>query len=233
MPTSTTAAPGLTHAPVTYSALPHAAIRMSASAAICCALGVRECTMVTVASRFCSSSAAGRPTMLERPTTTARLPAMGTPDRSSSSMQPFGVQGTNSGLRPRMASAPMFCGWKPSTSFSMSMASSTRCSLMCLGRGSCTRMPCTLGSALYAATTLSTSSSLAVSGRSVEKDSKPTSTELFFLLRTYVSESLRLPTSTTARPGVLPVFAFSSFTSAAISPLMSSAIFLPSMILAA
>lgn len=29
----------------------------------------------------------------------------------------------------------------------------------------------------------------------------PTSAELFFLLRTYVSESLRLPTSTTARPG--------------------------------
>lgn len=52
-----------------------------------------------------------------------------------------------------MARRPMLRGWKPSTSFSMLMASSTRCSSMCLGMGSCTRMPCTLGSALKSATT--------------------------------------------------------------------------------
>lgn len=61
---------------------------MYVPAQISAALGVLEWTMVTVASLFWSSSAAGRPTMLERPTTTARLPAMGTPLRSSSSMQP-------------------------------------------------------------------------------------------------------------------------------------------------
>ena len=41
------------------------------------ALGVRECRTVTVASRFWRSRDAGRPTMLERPMTTARLPSMG------------------------------------------------------------------------------------------------------------------------------------------------------------
>ena len=56
-------------------------------------------------------------------------------------MQPFGVQGTNSGSRPFIASLPMFMGWKPSTSFSMEMALRMRSSLMCFGRGSCTRMP--------------------------------------------------------------------------------------------
>lgn len=56
--------------------------------------------MVTVASRLFSSMAAGMPTMLERPTTTARLPLIGTLQRSSSSMQPSGVQGVNRGSRP-------------------------------------------------------------------------------------------------------------------------------------
>ena len=68
-----------------------------------------------------------------------------------------------------------------------------------------------------------TSSSVAVSGRSVPKEAMPHSAQAFFLLRTYVSESckanrsalrsacanealgepraLRAPTSTTARPG--------------------------------
>jgi hypothetical protein len=50
----------------------------NAPAQIFSASGVRECTTVTVASRFWSSSEAGRPTMFERPTTTARLPEMGT-----------------------------------------------------------------------------------------------------------------------------------------------------------
>jgi hypothetical protein len=63
-------------------------------------------------------------------------------------MQPWGVQGTKRGSLPRMASWPMLVGWKPSTSFSRSMASRMRRSLMCLGMGSWTRMPCTLGLAL-------------------------------------------------------------------------------------
>lgn len=88
---------------------------------------------------------------MNRPNT---QPATPQTRRNNSTRAPtFGVQGTKSGVRPRMASEPMFCGWNPSTSFSRLIASSTRCSLMCLGSGSCTRMPCTAGSALYAATT--------------------------------------------------------------------------------
>lgn len=78
---------------------------------------MREWMTVTVASSRCSSMAAGMPTMLERPTTAARLPDICTPDRLSSSRQPLGVQDTKSGSRPRMARAPMFWGWKPSTSW--------------------------------------------------------------------------------------------------------------------
>jgi hypothetical protein len=55
---------------------------------------------VTVALRLISSSATGMPTMLLRPMTAARRPEMRVLVRSSSSMQPSGVQGTNSGSRP-------------------------------------------------------------------------------------------------------------------------------------
>ena len=56
--------------------------------------------MVTVASRLFSSIAAGMPTMLDRPTTTARFPATSIPTRSRSCMQPSGVHGVNDGLLP-------------------------------------------------------------------------------------------------------------------------------------
>mmetsp|Transcript_38289 Transcript_38289/g.120884 ORF Transcript_38289/g.120884 Transcript_38289/m.120884 type:complete len:208 (+) Transcript_38289:104-727(+) len=148
IPTSMMAAPGFTQSPLTNSAMPTAATMMSASRMIFSGSGVRLCTTVTVASRRCRSMAAGMPTMLERPTTTARLPEISTPERSRSSMEPLGVQGMNLGLRPRMLSSPMLKGWKPSTSLSREMAWRMRSSLMCLGRGSCTRIPCTASSAL-------------------------------------------------------------------------------------
>lgn len=74
---------------------------------------------------FMSMSAAGMPTMLLRPTTTAFFPASATPLRSSSTTHPLGVHGMNSGSWPFMLSLPMFSGWKPSTSFSRLMAAST------------------------------------------------------------------------------------------------------------
>jgi hypothetical protein len=49
---------------------------------------VRECAMVTVAFLCISRSATGMPTMFERPKTTASLPSIVTPLRSSSSIQP-------------------------------------------------------------------------------------------------------------------------------------------------
>lgn len=91
MPTSITAAPSLIQLPLTISGRPHAAITTSACRQMSAALGVREWMTVTVASSLISSSAAGMPTMLERPTTTAFLPASGTPLRLSSSMQPYAV----------------------------------------------------------------------------------------------------------------------------------------------
>ena len=65
----------------------------------------------------------------------------------------LGVQQMNKGSRVLIARQPIFCGWKPSTSFSKLTASRMRCSLICLGRGSCTNMPCTAGSALKLCTT--------------------------------------------------------------------------------
>ena len=77
--------------------------------------------------------------------------------------------------------------------------------------------------------TLSSSSCGTSSGRYAANDSIPTSSQALTLDRTYVSESPRAPTSTTARPGALPVAATSSFTPAAISPRMVAAMALPSM----
>ena len=69
-----------------------------------------------------SISAAGIPTMLDRPTTTAFFPRNYTPLRSSNTTQPFGVHGMNSGSWPFIESFPMFSGWNPSTSFSKEIA---------------------------------------------------------------------------------------------------------------
>ena len=95
MPTSMTVAPGFPQSPFTISGRPTAATRMSASAATRARSFVREWQIVTVAFRCRSSSAIGFPTMSLRPMTTARAPAIATPDRSSSSMMPAGVHDTS------------------------------------------------------------------------------------------------------------------------------------------
>ena len=171
--------------------------------------------------------------MLDRPTTTAFFPLRSTPDRSSSTMQPLGVQGMKSGSWPFMLSLPMLRGWKPSTSFSSEISASTFSSFMCLGSGSWTRMPWQSGSALKSRTTCSTSSSLQSSGISLWKETIPASSHALRFMRTYVCESGRLPTMTTARPGALPYLAFSSATSTLISSRMVAAMALPSMIFSA
>ena len=88
VPTSITAAPSLIQSPFTSSGLPIAATTMSAVEQSSCALGVLECRTVTVASLLVRSIATGMPTILLRPTTTAFLPEISTPDRSRSSMTP-------------------------------------------------------------------------------------------------------------------------------------------------
>ena len=104
VPTSTTVAPGLTKSGVTNAGRPSAATRMSASRATRGRSAVREWQMVTVAWRCSSSSAIGLPTMSLRPMTTARAPAIGMLDRSSSSITPDGVHAT---------SAARFCTRRP------------------------------------------------------------------------------------------------------------------------
>ena len=88
-------------------------------------------------------SATGNPTMLLRPNTIACLPAICTPLRTSSSMHPAGVHGSNSGDLPFIPSMPMSTGSNPSTFFARGRWVITRASLRCLGKGNCTRMPCT------------------------------------------------------------------------------------------
>ena len=139
MATSTMTAPSFTMSGVIRPVLPTAHTRISARRHSSARSGVREWQMVTVAS-FCSISRAwGFPTMLERPKTTQCFPAGSTPPSASSSMTPAGVQGKKQGSP--VISLPTFMGWKPSTSLSGSIASSTAFSSNWGGRGSCTRMP--------------------------------------------------------------------------------------------
>mmetsp|Transcript_20702 Transcript_20702/g.52420 ORF Transcript_20702/g.52420 Transcript_20702/m.52420 type:complete len:256 (+) Transcript_20702:122-889(+) len=211
MPTSITTAPSLIMSPVTYFGLPMAATRMSALRVWAGMSVVWEWHTVTVAFSFIRQRAMGRPTILDRPSTTAFLPFISTPDRLSSSMQPKGVQGTNSGSRPFCARLPVLRGWKPSTSFSNDTASRTVFSCTCDGSGNCTRKPWMAGSLFSFSTSASTSSVVTVSGSSTSRKAMPTPSAARFFMRTYVDESARLPTSTTPTPGVMPL-AFSSVT---------------------
>mmetsp|Transcript_23899 Transcript_23899/g.56946 ORF Transcript_23899/g.56946 Transcript_23899/m.56946 type:complete len:294 (-) Transcript_23899:58-939(-) len=229
VPTSMSAAPGFTHSRLIMPGCPAAATTMSACRTMSSMPCVRECTMVTVASLSLRSMAAGRPTMLLRPTTTARLPLISTPQRSSRTMQPMGVHGTKSGSRPFMQSLPMLSGWKPSTSFSMLMAERTASSSICEGNGSWTKMPWTSGSALYLSTTAMSCSWVMSSGRSEPKEAIPTSSQAFFFILTYVCESFRSPTITTASPGTLPCTSFIRSTACLISERTAAATFLPDM----
>ena len=78
----------------------------------------------------------------------------------------------------------MLYGWKPSTSFFGSMRSVTCASSTCFGSGSCTRMPCTAGSAFSRSTSASTSGCDAVAGRSNANERMPTASVVLRLLRT-------------------------------------------------
>ena len=153
VPTSMITAPFLIQFFLTMCALPAAAMMTSALRQMSAGSLVRECTTVTVQSFFMSISAAGMPTMLDRPTTTAFFPLRSTPERSSRTMQPLGVQGMKRGSWPFMLSLPMLRGWKPSTSFCSEISASIFSSFMCLGSGSWTRMPWQSGSALKSRTT--------------------------------------------------------------------------------
>ena len=158
---------------------PIATTRISAPRVTSARLRVRLWTIVTVAFSSSSSFETGSPTMLLRPITTARLPAISTPAAFSILMMPFGVQGSVQGCFCH--SAATLSGWKPSTSFDWSMAAITLLSSMCFGRGSCTRMPSTSASAFSEAISSSSSASEMLSGRRIVVLRMPTSAEALAL----------------------------------------------------
>ena len=136
------------------------------------------------------------------------------------------------GFPPFRHMLPMLSAENPSASFSTRIASSTVASLMCFGSGSCTRIPCTCGSAFKSRTHWSSSSSVTLSSNVLSTEWKATSAAAFFFMRTYVAESVLAPTRTTASPGVTPCCSFSSVACCLISARISAEIALPSMIVA-
>ena len=130
---------------VTNFGRPIATTRISAPRVTSPRSRVRLCVTVTVAFSSSSSFETGSPTILLRPTTTARLPAISTPAAFSILTIPFGVQGSVQGCFCHNAAT--LSGWKPSTSFALSMAAITFSSSICFGSGNCTRIPSTSGSA--------------------------------------------------------------------------------------
>ncbi len=102
---------------------------------------------------------------------------------------------------------------------------------MCLGTGSCTRMPWIFGS-LFSAAILASSSASGVSADiTMCSECRPSSAQAFTLFATYTLEAGSSPTMMTANPGVMPR-AFSASARIFHSARTSCAIVLPSMILA-
>ena len=184
MPTSITTAPGLTHSPGISAGRPTATTRMSALRTLASSTsgGVNLWQHVTVQPAISSSSAIGRPTWLLTPTIVALAPRTGRSVHASSVVMPRGVHGR----RPNWRSArwPTFSGWKPSTSLRGSMRWISAVASRRSGSGSCTRMPCTSGSALRRSISASSSASLVSAGRSWSIARMPTFSAARRLLRT-------------------------------------------------
>jgi len=123
MPQSTMTADRLTISGRISPGEPAAATRISARRVSRARFRVARWQTMTVASRATRSDATGRPTTAERPTITARRPAIGTSYASRMAMTASAVAGTNAGS-PR-ASQPAFVGVAPSTSLPGSMRSTS------------------------------------------------------------------------------------------------------------
>ena len=113
--------------------------------------------------------------------------------------------------------AAVFNGWKPSTSFSCAMASITFGSLICFGRGNCTRIPSTESSAFSSAILPSNSASGVSSGNLMVVFLMPTTSQALALFFTYVWLPGSLPTRITTRCGTRPYFSGNVATCLAIS----------------
>ena len=109
------------------------------------------------------SCAAGLPNKSERPITSASKPATAPSVSLSRIIIPDGVHDTS--LARPDSKSPALVGVRASTSLTGSSVSSTACSRICPGKGICTRIPWTAGSALRVFTSASTSASLAATSR--------------------------------------------------------------------
>ena len=108
-------------------------------------------------------------------------------------------------------------GWNPSTSFSLAIAAITLSSLMCLGRGSCTRIPSTVSSALSSSIMPRSSASEIVSGLRMVVFLIPTYSDAFALPVTYDTLPGSSPTRITTRWGTRPYFSGKEATCSFIS----------------
>ena len=228
MPTSITTAPSLIHAPFTKSGLPTAATTISAAATSAARFCVALWHTVTVPPASSISKACGRPTILDAPTMQTFLPRMSIWYSASRVITPLGVQGRSSGIF--CAKRPMLYGWKPSTSFCGWMRSKTDWLLMCLGSGSCTKMPSTSGSAFRRSIKSSNSASPVAAGRMCENDLSAAFSQAACLLRTYTALAGSSPTSTTAKPGTRNPAALRCATCSATRAIHFSETCLPLMI---
>lgn len=100
---------------------------------------------------------------------------------------PAGVQGRNT--LPPVTTAPTFCGWKQSTSFSGEMRRISSSESMCSGTGSWQSMPLTELSRLSLSMSSISSSCAVCAGSANSSDFMPTFSQLFFLLLTYTLEA--------------------------------------------
>ena len=141
-PTSSTTAPGLTISGVIIPATPAALIMMSARRVWLARsrVPVWQISTVALTSRLPSSKPIERPTVTPLPTTQISWLAREIPLRTSSSMQPRGVQGRGESIGPltRSTRRPRLVGCKPSASLAGSMRSNTALVSMPRGKGSCT-----------------------------------------------------------------------------------------------
>src|SRR4030065_368892 len=122
MPTSMTYAPGLIQSPRIISVRPIAAITISPDRTTPGRSLVFEWQIVTVAFSLTSRSAAGMPTMFERPTTTALAPSSLAPAFLRRTMHPAGVQGTNNGSPPLLGPPTQLGGVEAGPVFILSIS---------------------------------------------------------------------------------------------------------------
>ena len=159
--------PGLSHSPRTNWGFPIAATTISHSLRILSISLVLEWIRVTVAFASWRRWNIGIPTMLLLPITAALIPEISGATVFIRCKQPRGVQEIDLGVFPLITKSATFPGWSPSASLSLLTSLRTLSSSMWLGRGSCTRIPLTSGSAFSSLTNSMTSASVASEEKSL------------------------------------------------------------------